>query len=778
MAGTITPPRPSIPPGSRPAASTPPSSRPPARPGSWTVDRTLPATLALTALTLSVALGFARLFSDWAFVGPAILATLAGHAVAWWCRRNRLAAGVSAIATLGAVALVAAWTVLGHTTAYGIPIPFTVRSGLTALASARDSFAVVKAPAAALPGFVLATVLALGITAFMADWAAFRLQATFEALIPTFTLFLFTAALGNARYRTGAVAIFVAAVLTFLVVHGLARSNRAGAWFGGRPGNGPRSLVVYAAALGAAAIVTGLVVGPHIPSATDPPLLHYKNRAPAGPSTRATVSPLVDIRGRLVDQSGTEVFTVESPTKAYWRLTSLDTFDGSIWSSNDTYRPTRGTIATDEPLRSDLPIKVVEQKFSVRDLVSIWLPAAFRPDRIRELRDVSYNRDTASLITPSDTTDGLIYTVRSDIPQLTPELLATAQPTAPQAVIDRYLTLPPVSDRVKAEARRITAAARTPYEKAKALQDYFHRGFKYDLNARPGHNSRALENFLLSTKTGYCEQFAGSYAVLARLVDLPTRVAVGFTPGELQDDGLYHVRDEHAHAWPEVYLHGFGWVAFEPTPGRGAPGNEPYTGVPANQDTSGDATSPSTTPSTATTIAGDETPVTSAPSFDPNAAAANAKKDNGIPGFFKFLLAVVGLAAGWGIVVPSLHVLRRRSRHADPAPASQVLAAWEDTAELLAAAGVGRRAAETMSEYAGRAARSAGLGADPARALRLLAGDAAVAAYADLDVPAELHLRADQSAALVKAAVLDQVSTTERLRWWLDPRLLVGRSSQ
>src|SRR5690606_19777157 len=78
-----------------------------------------------------------------------------------------------------------------------------------------------------------------------------------------------------------------------------------------------------------------------------------------------------------------------------------------------------------------------------------------------------------------------------------------------------------------------------------------------------------------------CEQFAGAFAAMARSIGLPARVAVGFTQGETDpaEDGLYVVRGEHAHAWPEVYLAGAGWVAFEPTPGRGMPFAESYTGV-------------------------------------------------------------------------------------------------------------------------------------------------------------------------------------------------------
>lgn len=749
----------------------------------WPNDASLAPTLALTGLTLAVTVGLGRLFAGAGFLVPVVVTTLSSHAAAWWCRRRHVPTALAGAATVATAGVVGAWTVLGHTTAYGLPTPATAGAALEALASARGAFSVVKAPAEILPGFVLATVLALGISAFMADWAAFRLRATFEAIIPAFTLFIFTSALGTARYRTWAVALFVAGVLAFVVVQGLGRSQRAGAWFGGRPARGPRSLVGTAGALALACLLIGLVVGPNLPGAQAPPVVRYKNRALPGASSRITVSPLVDIRGRLVERAGVEVFTVKTDVRSYWRLTSLDIFDGTIWSSNDTYRSTRGGIGTDEPLRRDIPVARSDQEFSVGRLASTWAPAAFRPERVTGLADVSYNRDSASIITPAETTDGLNYTVRSSVPQLTHDLLAGAPAQAPGAVAERYLALPAISGSIRQEARRIVSAARasTPYEQARALQDHFQANFRYDLDARAGHDEQALENFLLRSRRGYCEQFAGSYAVLARTLGLPARVAVGFTPGELQADGRYHVRDEHAHAWPEVYLHGYGWVAFEPTPGRGAPGAETYTGLPEAQDTSGEATTATTAAATATTEVseeGAETPATT-PENVTSAPADGAGEERGLPPLIRAGLLGLGLAALWAVVVPGLHLLRRNRRHRAAGEAGAVLAAWGDVAEVLASAGVARRPAETMTEYAARAARTLALEPAAARALRVLAGDAAAAAYgyAPAGAGAGEPGRAAAAAAAVRAGVLAKVSARDRLRWWLDPRPALGISS-
>jgi transglutaminase-like putative cysteine protease len=778
----------------------------PARAARWWkglgADPTITATVALALVTLAVGLGFGRLFSSGPFAWPVIVTVVMAHGTAYWCRRNEIPTGVAACATLGAAAVATAWTVLGHTTAYGVPIPYTLRVAAEEINRAREIFDVVRAPTPVLPGFLVALTFALGVASFMADWAAFRLQTAIEALVPAFTLFVFTSALGTEHHRWTTVVAFAATALGFLLVFGMTTKSRL-AWFGGRPANGPATLWRAAAVLAATAIVGGLLVGPALPGANADPIVKIKGRGSPGPSSRSTISPLVDIRGRLIERADVEVFTVTAEQRTYWRLTSLDTFDGSIWSSNTTYRPTRGGLGTDERLVGDLAATESAQDFTIRALDSIWLPAAFRPMQVAGIEGVSYNPDTASLITEDETTDGYTYTVRSAIPTaLSPEQLDTAPARAPAEVADRYLALPDVSDRVEALARRIVEAHPTPYRRAKALQDFFHKGdFTYSLSERQGHDSGALENFLLRSRRGYCEQFAGAYAVMARIVGLPTRVAVGFTPGDLGDDGVYHVRDEHAHAWPEVYLEGFGWTQFEPTVGRGAPNAESWTGRPEAQDASGTSTSATTATTPATSTPNDQVPPTSEP-VDPgfDQGPTDLDQDDEPNTGLRVVAGLAALALAWAIVVPLLHLARRLRRRrvieghatAPPRPgltdadvdaevaaamlvADRVLAAWADAAEALERAGVRRRPAETLLEFSGRAPASAGLQVDAATALRTLCRDTALISYAPSPtaVDGAAGDRARASADAIRGAVLTQLTLRERVVWWLDPRPLL-----
>lgn len=124
----------------------------------------------------------------------------------------------------------------------------------------------------------------------------------------------------------------------------------------------------------------------------------------------------------------------------------------------------------------------------------------------------------------------------------------------------------------------MTESAATPYDAALALQTWFRETFEYQLDTPSGHGADALGEFL-SRRAGYSEQFAGAFAVMARTVGIPSRVAVGFTSGTVDEVGWYEVFGTDAHAWPELWFDGLGWVPFEPTPGRSNPTAAAWTGI-------------------------------------------------------------------------------------------------------------------------------------------------------------------------------------------------------
>jgi len=723
-----------------------------------------PAEFGLVTMSVAAAVGMGRLFADASFLPVVLFAVLAGHGVSLACRRNGIGPLGTTITSAAGLALFVTWVIEPHISL--VPGPATWHAALADLDDAWGRFSEVVAPAKVTRGFLLGAALGSWISSFAADMFAFRARTRLEAVIPSFTVFLFGALLGADEHRLGAAALYLASVLAFVVLAEVAAAPRPRPWLAGRRAVGERALLRSGVAMAGGTLLLAVLVGPQLPGAYAKGVLGVGDGQGGGKGTRVTLSPLVDIRGRLVGQSSVELFTVATETPTYWRITSLDRFDGTIWSSLSNYRPAGTRLPVLGPDANKGGAARSTQEFVISGLSSIWLPAAYRPERLSASDKVRFDPDSGSLATDKATSDGMKYTVESALPRLTAGDLNAVGPAVPPDIAARYLELPAnVSRQVRRDAQRVAGNEASPYKRAKALQDWFRNNFDYNIQVPAGHDSNAMEQFL-TTKQGYCEQFAGTYAAMARSLGLPARVAVGFTAGTPDAQGRWHVTGKEAHAWPEVYLTGFGWVPFEPTPGRGLPGAEGYTEVAPAQAAD---RAPTTTVAPATPLEQVE------PTEEPTDTATPLAEEQKGPGsrllFAAVLLAVVAV---YVVGVPlAKHRRRLRRREAPTTAAGRVLVAWTEATEDMAAAGLGPRPEETAVEYAHRVCKAAG----PAgAALIRLADDTTTAAWCAGGVPEEVAVRARAEAADVAEALAAQASLAARVKKALDPRvLLAGR---
>jgi transglutaminase-like putative cysteine protease len=300
----------------------------------------------------------------------------------------------------------------------------------------------------------------------------------------------------------------------------------------------------------------------------------------------------------------TVVLEIEGPERAqYWRASTLDVFTADRWFEQLSPR----VVADGEravPLDAFAPPRArdeshwLEQSVEVKALVDDHLVAAGTPVSLaaRSLGTVFFL--SGGVLRARHTLDaGSRYRVWSYVPDPSPAALARAKPRYPAAAhgfltvwgmrlpafgevrrVERVRTLladPQYSAfgtyrPLYEEALRVTRGSRTPYAAVLALESWFRRfgGFRYDQQPRSSLTVAPLIDFVTDTKAGYCQHFAGAMAVMLRLLGIPSRVAVGFTSGRLVD-GVWRVTDHNAHAWVEVWFPGHGWVAFDPTPGRG-----------------------------------------------------------------------------------------------------------------------------------------------------------------------------------------------------------------
>ena len=738
------------------------------------------AELSLFSFLAAAVFGFCRLYDTWEFLAPLLVVTAVCHLVPALCRRRGVGLPLALLASAAVWVFTVTWLFFADTTTALLPTLDTWRTAWAELDRSWEAFHRIVAPAPVQTGFLLATAAAVAAGAFLADWAAFRLWSAREALVPSLTLLIFATLLTDDRNRTLSAVVALVAALAFVLTHRVLTLERADGWISPNRRQAGWSMLRAGAALGVVAIVAGALVAPLLPGVDRPALLDWR-RGGNGDGARLLTSPLVDIRSRLVDTSDTLLFTVDSSARSYWRLGGLDVFDGTQWGLKaDTDQRADGALRSAPRRGSDEADQVV-QTFVMDGLATKWLPAAYVAEEIRTngAGDVRWDAETSTLVTNKATAAGSSYQVTSSVPRYSPEDLRSADPTVPRDL--RFaVDLPDnFSETAGTIAQSVAdqAGATTPYDQALALQQFFREtgGFTYSTDVQPGQDISAIDDFL-DKRVGYCEQYAGTFAAMARSLGIPARVAVGYTWGEPDPvvPGRYQVLGRNAHAWPEVYLGEFGWVSFEPTPGRGNPESESYTGVNPSQVNPESTAATTPAPDQAAAEAAVAAAQAGLPPDEFAAAAAAANRLDGGDGWLRpvfttvlLLVVAVGL---YLLAVPGAIAFRRRRRRAGAAgsPSAEVGVAWAETTEALVVAGVTARPDETHAELARRAAEVLPAAGDP---LQRLAGVADSAAYGPAPT-AEDSATAGRAATEVHQAVDGSLSPVGRLRRLLDPRPL------
>ncbi len=221
----------------------------------------------------------------------------------------------------------------------------------------------------------------------------------------------------------------------------------------------------------------------------------------------------------------------------------------------------------------------VEVSVQMAEITSEYLPAPFAVDSINAEGGWSYDPTTMSVVASgaerARQTVGLKYSVVSTVPTPSREQIQQAKEGA---LKDRITLQVPegISQGVRDLTESVTSGAPTAGEKALSIQAYLRSSeFTYTLNAPETSSADAITAFLLESKSGYCVHFAAAMITMARISGIPARLAVGFAPGDKREDGSYEITAHDAHAWPELYFDGLGWVPFEPTPAY--EGNNDYT---------------------------------------------------------------------------------------------------------------------------------------------------------------------------------------------------------
>lgn len=639
-----------------------------------------------------------------------------------------------------------------------------------------DSMTQYAAPVPVERGVLFFIVGGAALVAICVEIAVFALRRVPLAGIPIGVMYAIAAATAREGWNWIWFVLPAIGFLSLLVTEG---RNRVAAW--GRSASPSArhpglpqtdSLARSGRRAGAVALAAAVALPAWLPALTEG-FIGGGGAGGGGGRTIRTDNPIVDLRRDLVRDDNVEIlrYTTTAERPDYIRTTTLDVFNGEEWRASQRNVPESQRVREGMPSPPglsfvDTEVTEVTYDFEITDnFGSRWLPLPYPARAIDIDGDWRYDIGTLDVVAVGDEDVHLqSYRVTSLAVDFDAPTLREAEPVIEE--MQEMVQLPEgMRDQLAPYIEEAIGELTNAHEQAAAMQAWFRStgGFSYSLEREPGTSTSHLIDFL-DNRIGYCEQFAATMAIMARAIGIPARVAVGFTPGELQDDGSRIVRAHDSHAWPELFFDGIGWVRFEPTPATRTdaapawtlpirPGDD-GTGTPQDGGANADSAENPLGPERAGDLALDDLGAlggaTDQPSRWPAVAIAAA------------ILAIL-LCVPRGV---AQLIRMARWRRATGDPAAEAEAAWTDFRDAVRDAGLGWDTAATPRGVLRLVDRQFTLSEDTSRLVWHLVRTIERARYAAStdEVPG---LRADAQA--LRAQLLGSRPRSQRIKAWLWP---------
>jgi transglutaminase-like putative cysteine protease len=626
------------------------------------------------------------------------------------------------VAVLG-FAVLAVGLVYRDTLDHGLPTVHTATSLGTGLLHGWARMLSVGLPADVSGDLMITPVLVTWIATFVSTTVALRTRVVLGPALPTLLALviglLFTAGRPAAGAAVTAAWLLVTLLLVIVRVSRLETAQVMATTEETVPGAGapPRRLLGRIAfGIPVALLVTAIGVGGAqlVPVAAGTNRFDPRSVTPQRYDIEDTLTPLVGIKAQLREDPARTLFTARvgdtgGLTVDRVRTAALDTYDGSYWTSGDSFLVAGHTLPADPNLEHS---KQVPVRIQLQDLSGPYLPVVGWPVKV-DASGLGFSSASGVLVDHDTNLRGLSYDLVGELPRRD-DGLKTAVPNLSGAAAHDTQLPPGLPPELEAKARELTGQATTPFGKLTAIETYL-KTLPYSIapEARPGHSYDALRRLVSPNTTdrqAYAEQFAAAFAVLARSQGFPTRVAVGYLLRDKQGGDTYAVKTSDAHAWAEVNLTGYGWVSFDPTNFS----IRPETSQQKPQTQPGGADKPNDTP-----LPGSQ------PIVDPHLTSGPGTRERVITTsvIVAGVLVALFLLTLLGIV---LEKARRRARRRMGSGNDRIVGAWREVTDRLVEHGVDIPRSLTAAEAAAHAEEQLG---EPARAVAVLAPMVTAAVY-------------------------------------------------
>lgn len=551
---------------------------------------------AVLALLLGLGvLGFGPTFgSDARYLAAGFGGLAIGLVTAWFGTRFRWGLWQTAGVLLGSYLL------LGNALAAPVesflgflPTLESLRVLLVGIVFAWKDILTVADPVGVARGMLVVPFLSAMLTALVAGVLAWRVRTPYWVMLPVLTMFLVSIAFGTNRAslpEVRGILLVVAAVAWLAYRRDIARTGNSSALSANsaitdaavaRAGR-LRRLSLGAGVLAAATVLT-LMVSPVLArdgerdvlrDVVDPPvdLFDYP-------------SPLTSFRKYVKDNAEETLLTVDGlPVGQRVRLAAMDAYDGVVYNVNPQAAGNFARVGDAQQLGTDSGADQdgtpATLDISIEAYNGVWFPSGgellgleLRGSRAQDLnRALYYNEDALTALSTIGVQSGDEYSMNVVFPDVPPDEVL-AQYDFAGLSLPRVQNEPPI---IAAKGSEYVGEVSEPIERVRRLeqvlssQGFFSNGKDGEAPSLPGHGAARMLNLLDAEQmVGDDEQYAVAMALMARKLNIPARVVMGFYPNwdELENpEGPIAIKGEDVHAWVEIAFDNAGWVPFDPTP--------------------------------------------------------------------------------------------------------------------------------------------------------------------------------------------------------------------
>ena len=532
------------------------------------------ATGTVAGGVLLTTLPLRSIFTDWSWLMVSIGCVLPYLAVVALLRLRSAPRWWHVVAGLTASVLMVLWVFVPQHLLLGVlPTPSSLSDIGDLITAANTAMQQEHAPLASTGPLRLVVAAALVALVALTDVLAVLLRRPLLAAAPLLEVL----AIASATSSQAAHPVwFAAAAGGFLLILLSGTQLQDRAW--GPSVDGSAGRLGGARRMAVTGVVAALTIPLLLPSVSVNVLAratHHGGNGTGSGSGQIVLSNFASLRGSLQRPTPAQLFRVQvtNGTPFYVRQEVLDEFSDNGW------RPSRrsgfqdgltplgdGPFPVSPEGGSEAPAFRFNAQFTILALGGRTLPILSNPRSLQTPNGGAWSSATASVVNTT-LRRGMTYSEQVDQPAPSVAALRAAPQWTGE---DRggLLSLPEMPESVRELTNELTANLERPYDKAKAIADYFTNGknnFIYSLTAPADDGRDALVTFL-DKKQGFCQQYAAAAGVLMRMAGLPTRVVVGYTHRQPDSNGVFTVTTSDAHAWVEVFFQSIGWIPFDPTP--------------------------------------------------------------------------------------------------------------------------------------------------------------------------------------------------------------------